>query len=1745
MPTPAYSYQQGRVQLSQNDAHYRPYTRDDNIRLEDLQQPSVQLQNRDNYANLQSMNDDLMACISNSEYTLSSIRRDMQNQARAAATKPNTNPESNHTLSPQQLGLSRGASRGLSAATPSRRYHDQADPRPVVRERPMSADSVRSNLGTATTESSDLEDLFMLTPRSYGVLASQQPEFASSQRFQQRAHRAANNKDLSQYYEEIDAVTAFNEGIMREKAVTIDALERNLKTLKVELNIKDREMIAARERIAELVKDVTERDSEIKSLKHKLDNVKHNAERFILARDEEIARLAEELEQMDEHYQQKMKLKDSKLHAQHEELVLVTAKDDEIAGLKSKLSVLTEQLEQTEGTFKAIIRSKDEQIETLKADVHAKRDYSTELQRIHESLSQVRKDCEEQLHQKDSELCKQRELAEAAEKSKSLLEKELVSLKEIIERQEDLVIKLKGQLERSNPDVERLQQELETTRIESQKAMSAKVIEVEELKTQIHTLKTEMLMLPTQDDLVQARSEVSKIAASMTSAIKTKDAEILSLKKKLEEYVELSEVKRLKGELNLSKAALVDTIVQKTAEIRGLKEEMATLQTDGHTHVPIPVPVASFEDGNNDIADGMLERVEVNQNALETSIGTQVEVEALRRIFQEALLAKNSHIETLSQRFNEADAQIAAYREQIAQLEGALKEAPHVSHAQEQTIADFSAPHINDLKSELQSVKDAMAAAMVRNMREVTALEHQITQLKDENDALRIQKDNSTETVSIGVYCNLKESAGHDSLKDSYTRCSQENERLSAELQIAVQELAQIRAAYSDAMKQLNGLNTELLVTRNQASDALNTQALLESTLQEYEKEMRMLRASLDDSIQQRKDAENTNAKLQESLSESQLHDLQQKLEKSQADLEKLRDDYTTMQATKDMVIHKISSEVIQQREMADFAEEDTSRRLKEAEESVERLTNDLTAQKEEFVAVVTNLEQQVEKLTMELKGSRESNESLITRMMRDITGLEKERENLESQLEAAKTTSAAIIKGLEEQVAQYELKTTDPQQVSMTVAGSDRQLIEALTAELFTNKEKANKTISDLTDKLNELQERLNEEKEASVITVTRLTSQNSNLMSTTSTLTKELETTKESLRTITEELTGQLSKLQLDAKEREQLLQGKLDEITAEAEAATVRFHEQATQKDNEIKQLTEALSQSTQKLDALDSESRQTISQLISELTEARETIQFIERKNQRDMSEISNSIATFKETAVESQRQHALDLEHKDSTISQLSNELESIKEAMESTNLLHQATVERMTKESRELALQNNKLEDYIRELRDQHTRASEEAQAAFRDQMEAADVRIGELRLQVETLQRDLDKTTALRDALQDRLSAEHTKNESDTVKQGAADYDTLLNISQSILSKDEEITTLRSQVELMNSKLIAEEENNKRVVDHLQGAIEVMNTQYEELRSMKDSVIERLTRQVRSTSSRIPSRPDSAASSRRGSSAINDTDQSKKMRALAKELKEAKELFMYTVNMKNDEIERLKERLKEKEDFIMSLSMGSNLAESSARPVEELLEIKQGIKESALHVEDVSWEIEDLRRQNIELLAEIAVLSEKQAQVNVCEASTPRGIADITRSDQPDIYNTLHAELKAKDSTILNLQNKLTLTQEECEANLAQLTKELEQTKGILKDKIDEIVNLLAVIDRVKTEYENYQASVAVELSGLRAALGEYQRDREIDASNARIVELEAALDTAKNQLSEALKTKNEEIERLNIQIVSASVNI
>lgn len=69
---------------------------------------------------------------------------------------------------------------------------------------------------------------------------------------------------------------------------------------------------------------------------------------------------------------------------------------------------------------------------------------------------------------------------------------------------------------------------------------------------------------------------------------------------------------------------------------------------------------------------------------------------------------------------------------------------------------------------------------------------------------------------------------------------------------------------------------------------------------------------------------------------------------------------------------------------------------------------------------------------------------------------------------------------------------------------------------------------------------------------------------------------------------------------------------------------------------------------------------------------------------------------------------------------------------------------------------------------------------------------------------------TVSRDVLLDKLSATHTKNETDSVKQGVPDYDALLSMSQSILSKDEEITTLRSQVELMNSKLIAEEENNK-----------------------------------------------------------------------------------------------------------------------------------------------------------------------------------------------------------------------------------------------------------------------------------------------------------------------------------------------
>lgn len=104
-------------------------------------------------------------------------------------------------------------------------------------------------------------------------------------------------------------------------------------------------------------------------------------------------------------------------------------------------------------------------------------------------------------------------------------------------------------MERSNPDVERLQQELDTLRIESQKAISAKVIEAEELKSKIHTLTTEMLMLPTQEDILEARNEVSKVTASMAAMIKTKDAEILSLRRKLEDYVELSEVQRLKESL--------------------------------------------------------------------------------------------------------------------------------------------------------------------------------------------------------------------------------------------------------------------------------------------------------------------------------------------------------------------------------------------------------------------------------------------------------------------------------------------------------------------------------------------------------------------------------------------------------------------------------------------------------------------------------------------------------------------------------------------------------------------------------------------------------------------------------------------------------------------------------------------------------------------------------------------------------------------------------------------------------------------------------------------------------------------------------------------------------------------------------------------------------------------------------------------------------------------------------------------
>lgn len=128
MPAPVYSHQLDRTQPAQNGTHYHPYSKDDNIRIEDLQQPSVQLQGRDNYAHLQSMNDDLMACISNSEYTLSSIRRDMQNQARALGNKASVNPELNGTSSPQQLGLSRER-----LAVPQQQHHlDATMTRPTL-----------------------------------------------------------------------------------------------------------------------------------------------------------------------------------------------------------------------------------------------------------------------------------------------------------------------------------------------------------------------------------------------------------------------------------------------------------------------------------------------------------------------------------------------------------------------------------------------------------------------------------------------------------------------------------------------------------------------------------------------------------------------------------------------------------------------------------------------------------------------------------------------------------------------------------------------------------------------------------------------------------------------------------------------------------------------------------------------------------------------------------------------------------------------------------------------------------------------------------------------------------------------------------------------------------------------------------------------------------------------------------------------------------------------------------------------------------------------------------------------------------------------------------------------------------------------------------------------------------------------------------------------------------------------------
>lgn len=1266
----------------------------------------------------------------------------------------------------------------------------------------------------------------------------------------------------SQYTSEIDNMPSYGGAVLRERSIAFDVLERDNNALRVELNIKNREMSAARERIAELTDALREQEYRAETAQHKLDNVKQNAEKYIIARDEEITRLNGELQQMESHFLDKLAIAE-------ERIANYDVQAEEIRSLRSRLDFIQGENASSNDSWSSILRTKESQIETMRKDAEKKHELEVRLTKNQAEIALLQ---QEALSLKRQLADSQRALAEQAENhkvEKAALEAKAKKLSTDLTASQKLVLELEGRISTYIPEIERLTMIVDGVRSESVQERDKLLHNVQITHTWIRKMETTLSLpslrgAPIEEELKALEVAISGLARGSGPSVPQKQS-----------TGEGAEAKVLKEKIR-ALSSLIGSLNGDTGEVKPEDTDAALVYIET-----------------------MAKRM--SEKAAQATQAAQANAEAIREL-------------ELQRQRN------AVLTEQLQKLREQRQTPPSRTD---------SAEEVQQLQNDLKQVKDALAAAMIKHLQETTAMEAEIARLKA-NPTMPSGTNIADAQLSQKAYAEL--CTDNDELHaqvDTLSSLLKDKERELALITEELQSHSQTTKKFGDLMKANATMEGELERLREEHEAGLREVLSTRSELSFRGEQIRDLQEQLSAMTQQRNALEErlvdtyNSVAVQDQNKADKERLLQEELSASRIQLQQAVEESHTMQQTKDMIIQRISEELVETRSTVEMMDSRLTEKLRTAEERAATLQERVA----ELDSLLHDERDRSNKLAHDLAVSRETNEALTNKMIKDTMRIEKEKDELEVRLNADRERLRAqydeTIRLANEQISVLE------KQVDELRAGGVRTdprdgLVDALSSDLDTLKEKHAHTVAELTDKLNELQATLLSEKDANIATITRLTAAHNATQ-------QELESTQKCLEAATGQYDADLRRIRAEARATEEDLRQQLDEANSELAALGLRLQEHASQKGSEVSALSEALQEAQNAIserDTIVEGTKRVIRDLTAELDMLRAAAKTAEMRSNDELREISELVKSFrydvvttqadKDSRIEALEQRIRDLdaekntvtERKDEIIEKLSADLIRLQKQMEDVRTNSSAKIDQLRQDLLASEVSGSTTASRLQAQLEAAHMESSEAERRYTRERSELETQIEKLTYELEKERREsserLRQTTANSmeqlEILQRELHAAQAR-----VTEDQSDRVTLL--STELISKNKTIEQLQLQLQDAEERFRRTDRESGQVIKHLQDSIEVLNEQFEEMRTMKDGVIDRLSRQVRSSSSRLPSRPSSASSSRPMQSEETEAGQ---IARLKRELKETRALLDRTIRAQEKDLHSLTEKVDE-----------------------------------------------------------------------------------------------------------------------------------------------------------------------------------------------------------------------------------------